>query len=267
MRRRAPFQAAFTARAIALAVVVGVGGALVGGVPGTAPDVAAASRPFRIDLARSGDFVAQKNFVQCVGASMQMMLNILGPKDDRTARTQVRLQNLARNLSGPTREGFERKGASVRGWSAGLNELGAGPYRLVGTTTLAEALRLAAASIRSTGKPVGLLVWAGRHAWVMSGFESTADPAVTSDFQVTRAIVMDPLYPHGSSRWGASPRPRQAVSPSTLGKQFVPRRRGTWAGAVTGTIGTATMNALAGKFVIVMPYQPIAVVRHRAVAR
>src|SRR6476620_3984033 len=108
MRRRARFHAVSAARAIALAVVVGAGGALVGAVPGTAPDVAAASRGFRMDLARSGDFVPQTNFVQCVGASMQMMLNILGPKDDRTARTQVRLQNLARNLSGPTPEGFER---------------------------------------------------------------------------------------------------------------------------------------------------------------
>ena len=130
---------------------------------------------FRVDLARPGDFVAQANFVQCVGASMQMMLNISGP-NDRTAATQRRLQGLARNLSGPTPAGFVRNGASVRGWSAGLNELGAGPYRLVGVTTIDEAMRLAATSIRTTGKPVGLLVWAGRHAWVMSGFEATADP-------------------------------------------------------------------------------------------
>jgi hypothetical protein len=248
---------------VALALLVGGGGALLGVSPAAA---AAASPGYRLDLARSGDFVAQRNFVQCVGASMQMMLNIVGPRDDRTSKTQLRLQALARTLSGPTRDGFERKGASVRGWSAGLNQLGAGPYRLVGTTTLDEALRLAAVSIRSTGKPVGLLVWAGRHAWVMSGFEATADPALTADFRVTRAIVLDPLYPYGSSRWGASPRPRQAISPATLGKQFVPRRRGTWAGAVTGTVGTATMNALAGKYVIVMPFEPITVVRHRVVA-
>jgi hypothetical protein len=194
------------------------------------------------------------------------MLNISNPGADRTSATQRRLQSLARDLSGPTRAGFERKGASVRGWSAGLNELGAGPYRLVGVTDLDEAMRLAAVSIRTTGKPVGLLVWAGRHAWVMSGFEATADPARTTNFQVTRAIVMDPLYPYGSSRWGASPKPRQAITPSTLGQQFVPRRRGTWAGAVTGTEGAATMNALAGKYVLVLPFEPIGLARHRAIA-
>jgi len=251
---------------VALALLVGVGGAVLGVSPATTPAAAAASPGYRLDLAQTGDFVAQANFVQCIGASMQMMLNIVGPRDDRSSKTQLRLQVLARNLSGPTRQGFDRKGASVRGWSAGLNQLGAGPYRLVGTTTLEEALRLAAGSIRSTRKPVGLLVWAGRHAWVMSGFEATADPAQTSDFRVTRAIVLDPLYPNGSNRWGASPRPRQAITPTTLGKQFVPRRRGTWAGAVTGTVGTATMNALAGKYVIVMPFEPIVLVRHRAVA-
>jgi hypothetical protein len=215
--------------------------------------------PYRLDLADRNDFVPQANFVQCVGASMQMMLNIMGASD-RTARTQLRLQTLARSLSGPTREGFERKGASVHGWTEALNALDVGRYRLVGTDSIQEAMRLAASSIRATGRPVGLLVWAGRHAWVMSGFQATADPRFTSEFRVTKAIVLDPLYPHGSSRWGPSPAPREAVSIATLGRQFVPRRRGAWAGALPGAAGL-TMRALAGKYVIVMPYEPVAVAR------
>jgi hypothetical protein len=238
-----------------------LGPALALGVP-AAPARAAdsVSGAFGIDLAKRSDFVAQANFVQCVGASMQMMLNIIDVQDDRTARTQRRLQSLARDLSGPTRDGFKRQGASVRGWTAGLNELDAGPYRLVGVSTLEEALRLAAGSIRETGKPVGLLVWGGRHAWVMSGFKATADPRRTSDFRVTAAVVLDPLYPYGSSRWGPSPKPREAISPTELGRQFVPRRQGTWAGAPTGIAG-ATMAALAGKYVIVMAYVPIEIAR------
>ena len=109
--------------------------------------------------------------------------------------------------------GFERQGASVRGWVGGLNQLGAGPYRLVGTTTLDEALCTSRRRrSATTGKPVGLLVWRGRHAWVMSGFRATADPLATDDFDVTAAIVMDPLYPHGSTVWGPSPKPREALS-------------------------------------------------------
>jgi hypothetical protein len=218
-----------------------------------------APKPIRIDLADPNDFVAQANFVQCVGASMQMMLNIMGASD-RTARTQARLQTLARDLSGPTRAGFKRKGASVAGWMAALNQLDARPYRFVGADTLQEALRLAARSIRETGRPVGLLVWAGRHAWVMSGFHATADPLVSDDFRVTKAIVLDPLYPYGSSRWGPSPKPREAISTAVLGRQFVPRRRGTWPGAPTGAAGM-TLAALAGKYVIVMPYTPTLVAR------
>ena len=223
-----------------------------------------AAKPYRIDLADPNDFVPQTNFVQCVGASMQMMLNIMGG-DDRTVKTQLRLQKIARDLSGPTREGFERKGASVRGWTDGLNTLDAGPYRLVGTDTIDEALRVAARSIRETGRPVGLLVWAGRHAWVMSGFEATADPRVTNSFRVTKAVVLDPLYPYGSKQWGRSPKPREAITITKLGEQFVPRRRGTWAGAPTGASG-ATMRALAGKYVIVVGFTPVTIARNRHVA-
>lgn len=261
--------------ALFLAVALGTAPAAAAGAHAAPPDqttpaaASATTKPVRIDLAEPTDFVAQTNFVQCVGASIQIMLNIMDARDDgddRSARTQRRLQKLARDLSGPTRPGFTRQGASVRGWSGGLNELGAGPYRLVGADTIEQALRLAAKAISSTGKPVGLLVWSGRHAWVMSGFHATADPRVTDDFEVTRAIILDPLYPYGSSTWGRSPKPREALTPSLLGRQFVPRRRGTWAGAAIGSPTTATLSAFTGKYVLVLPYVPTRIVRDRAIA-
>ena len=39
--------------------------------------------------------------------------------------------------------------------------------------------------IRLTNRPVGLMTWRGAHSWVMSGFNATADPAVTDKFTVT----------------------------------------------------------------------------------
>jgi hypothetical protein len=114
-------------------------------------------------------------------------------------------------------------GANPTGWTAVLNELGVGPYELVSIPTLDEALTTAAEAIRATKRPVGLVMWRGRHAWVMSGFESTADPRSSDDFDVTGIRVLDPLYPNGSSVWGPSPRPNSLVSPATLGKQFVVR--------------------------------------------
>jgi hypothetical protein len=231
-----------------------VGGMLALQVVLLLPTAATADSSFRMDVARKGDYVAQTNFVQCVGASMQMMLNMIEPRDDRTAKTQLRLQKLARSLSGPSRDGQERQGASVRGWTAGLNMLDAGPYQLVGTDTLEEALRTAAKAISETGRPVGLLVWRGRHAWVMSGFTATADPRLTDAFRVTGAVILDPLYPHGSKVWGPSPKPRETLTPKEVGRQFVPRRQGNWP---TGTTPSpwSILSTLGGKYVLVLPYE------------
>src|SRR4051794_41593657 len=147
MPRHIPRLPRLTARLV-LATLLGLQLVAVAPAP-----VGAADKGFRLDLAGKGDFVAQTNFVQCVGASMQMMLNIIGPRDDRTARTQLRLQDIARDLSGPTREGFARQGASVRGWAAGLNQLAAGPYRLVGTAAIDGGPRAPAPAVPSKKPP------------------------------------------------------------------------------------------------------------------
>jgi hypothetical protein len=212
-------------------------------LPVSAGPTTAATRAYTVDLGGRSDFVAQTNFVQCVGASMQMMLNMIDPGADRTAATQLRLQRLARQLSGHRLDGRERQGASVRGWAGGLNQLGAGPYRLLGTTTIDEAMLAAAQAMRRTGKPVGLLMWRGRHAWVMSGFRATGDP-LGQEARITAAIVEDPLYPHGSSVWGPSPKPGAALTVDELGRQFVPRRMSNRFG-----------SALSGKYVLVLPYE------------
>jgi hypothetical protein len=239
-----------------------------GSPPGPAPQAAraAAAKPFTLNLYGRGDFVAQTNFVQCVGASMQMMLNMIRAEDDRTAAMQLDLQNLARSMSGQRPDGMTRKGASIRGWTAGLNTLGAGPYRTVGSADIQAALKLAARAMRETDRPVGLLMWRGRHAWVMSGFTATADPRLTDDFEVTAAIVLDPLYPYGSRTWGPSPKPGQSLSVADLGRQFVPRGYrsslpggGTEASPTAGPYGAsdtfqAWSQGLSGKYVIVMPY-------------
>jgi hypothetical protein len=210
----------------------------------TAPETTAAtSKAYRLDLGAHSDYVAQTNLVQCVGASMQMMLNMMDRGADRSAATQLRLQRLARTWSGRRRDGNERQGASVRGWAAGLSLLGAGPYKVVGYETINEALLSAAQAMRKTGKPVGLLMWRGRHAWVMSGFRATRDPLIDGA-RVTAAIVEDPLYPHGgSTAWGRSPAPGSTLSVAQLGRQFVPRRR------------SSTNTRLSGKYVLVLPFE------------
>ncbi len=220
-------------------------------LPGVLPGEALGARPFRMNLGEQKDFVPQTNFVQCVGASIQMMLNIMEPGADRSAATQGQIQDLARAWSGPRPDGTTRKGASVRGWAAGLVIRGGGPYRIVGVDSLQEAMQVAALAIRRYHRPVGLLMWQGRHAWVMSGFEATADPASGDAFTVTKAMILDPLHPHGSKAWGASPRPGAATSVSVVGRQFVQRRTGGPWNALPGTAH------LAGKYVLVIPVGPV----------
>ena len=205
--------------AAVLAGVLGLGGA---GAPVHRVEAAAG---YTLELSQPGDFVRQTNLVQCVGASMQMMINLMAPRNDATAATQLRLWRLARSL-GPLRPaGLRRgKGASPQGWARGLTLLGYGPYAAVGFPTLAAATRAAARAIRVTGKPVGILVWAGRHAWVMTGFRATADPLTTNAFRVTHLTVMDPLYPLDSTIWGASHPPGTRLSTAAFGRSFVPRR-------------------------------------------
>jgi hypothetical protein len=123
-------------------------------------------------------------------------------------------------------------GANPLGWAAVLNEIGIGPYELVSVPAYGEALRTAAAAIHGTGRPVGLVMWSGRHAWVMSGFESMGDPAIHPDFTVTGVRVLDPLYPHGSATWGPSPEPNSLLSPEQLAAQFVTREPRRWSGAL-----------------------------------
>jgi hypothetical protein len=187
--------------------------------PTSPPQIAQGDpEPFAMNLADKDDFVAQHTFEWCVGASLQMAWN-MSTDDRRSSKTdQGKLWAMARDRS------FSPfGGANPRGWTATLNDLGIGPYELVSLPTFEAALGTAAEAIRATDRPVGLVMWRGRHAWVMSGFESTADPRDFDAFDVTGIRVHDPLYPHGSVAWGKSPKPNSLVSPETLAKQFVLR--------------------------------------------
>jgi hypothetical protein len=176
---------------------------------------------FAMNLARRADFVAQYTFEWCVGASLQMAINMSTDESRTSRRDQQRLWEMARD-----RSSSPFGGANPIGWVATLNELGIGPYRLVSLPSFDDAVATAASALRETRRPVGLVMWRGRHAWVMSGFEATADPRHFDDFAVERVRVHDPLYPHGSAIWGKSPRPNSLISLDTLAKQYVIRDRG-----------------------------------------
>jgi hypothetical protein len=177
-----------------------------------------AIEPYAINLYRRGDYVAQYTFEWCVGASIQMTLAMTGQSEDMSRRRQQALWEMARD-----RSSSPFGGANPRGWVAALNELGAGPYQLVSEPDLEAAVRRAALALAETRRPVGLVMWRGRHAWVMSGFESIGDPRVHAGFTVSGVRVLDPLHPHGSRVWGRSPAPNSLLTLDQLGRQFVAR--------------------------------------------
>ena len=158
-----------------------------------APGVAAAKSTFHMDLYRTGVFVTQYRWTWCVGASSQMMLNIIQGTSNKALSRQKTLVKYAM-----AHDGFpnsNKGGSDATGWAHALNHYGGGGYQVAMSTSYAQAVERAAKRMRSTGKPVGLLVMGGRHAWVLAGFDATADPASSSSFSVTHVYVLGPLYP------------------------------------------------------------------------
>lgn len=175
-----------------------------------------------MNLYGKGDFVSQATKDQCVSAAMQIMLNVVGPKNDRTKTTQARLAKLAKQLS-DARDG----GTEPLGWARGLERRGAGAYEVAVEKTMVRAVRRAVEALRATGRPVGLLVWRGAHSWVLHGFSATRDPAYFDDYEITGLWVSDPWYPRVSSIWGASRKPNQKITVKQLREDYLKWRRPT----------------------------------------
>jgi len=190
-----------------------------------------------MNLYRNGDFVSELTPVQCVSAAMQIMLNVVGPKNDRTTRTQTALAKLAKSLSDAPYGGTE-----PLGWARGLQRRGAGHYPVVVEATLIKAVRRRVAAIRATRRPVGLLVWRGAHSWVLHGFETTADPAGSDSWSVSRIYVSDPWYPRLSRIWGRSRGPNARITPKQLTEDYLPWKR-----------PTGRYPGMDGKYVLVIP--------------
>jgi hypothetical protein len=183
----------------------------------------AEARPFAMNLYHRGDFATQVTKTYCVPGAMQTMMNVIDKGATRASRArQDRLYRLARRLSTDRLRGA---GAEPEGWARGLERLGYGGYEVVETKTRAGAIRVAARAIRETGRPAGLLVWRGAHAWVMTGFRATADPADHRDFRVTHVRIVDVWYPRVSSIWGASVRPNTLVRVGKLREDYLRWRR------------------------------------------
>jgi hypothetical protein len=164
-------------------------------------------------------FATQYTDYSCVGATIQIMLNLIHDRADRSRRRQFEYLDYAQQQS---RYPITDLGADPEGWARAMVHYGGGrDYGWSTDLTIQAALYTAARQMRQTGKPVGLLVHFGRHAWVMTGFESDRDPGQTDDFTVTAAEVVGPLWPHGTLNGRSfDPGPRTWMNVRTLSRRF-----------------------------------------------
>jgi hypothetical protein len=162
-----------------------------------------------INLYRSDAWVRQYTSTWCTAAAVQMMVNLVTGSSDRSYDRQlsiIRYEQAHDSLRRST-------GSDPEGWAAALRYFGAGStYGWATYGTMTNALSAAAERMRLTNRPVGLLVWSGRHAWVMHGFRATADPAGPAPFSVTDVYVSGPLA-------GSDPR-NARLSTSALAGSF-----------------------------------------------
>jgi hypothetical protein len=182
---------------------------------------------------RAGAFVTQKTDQWCVGASSQMMLNLINGTNDTSYAGQAALMAYARaHEIQPSSE----PGADPRGWANALTHAGAGAYKDQSFSSMDAALAYAAKRILLTGKPVGLTVGLGSHAWVMTGFAANHDPRVTSNYLVSSVDVSGPLYPMQIAKLGYFDlKPDTQLSRAQLAQVFLPYREAgglhSWLGA------------------------------------
>jgi hypothetical protein len=95
-------------------------------------------------------------------------------------------------------------------------------YTLYTSRSFDSALRSAVTNLRQTGLPVAITVEHGNHAWIITGFTASADPARTTDFTVTSINVVGPLWGLQSRTYGYDMKPDTKLTPKQLAGFFTP---------------------------------------------
>ena len=171
----------------------------------------------------------------CTAANVQIMRNIVHRQRDHTAASQSHYFYWMRyhdRYAIPVSDGVD-----PQGWREGLRQWVDGRYSIMTGAGFTTMLKAAVKSIRVTGRPVGLLVARGGHAWILHGFRATADPARTDAFTVTSVRVTGPLWGRQNSSFGYDMRPDTKLTPTQLKRFWTPWHYGPirmiWEGRYT----------------------------------
>ena len=158
---------------------------------GLLPSAVAAS-VYSVDVYFSAGYEAQVDGRTCVAASVAMMENFIARRDLHLSQYAILRYAQPRDALNDLRQ----RGSDALGWSRAATRFST----VTGRTTRYDwkayssklgALKAAALAIATTRKPVGLVVWNGRHAVVMTGFQATADPR-RGAFTLLSVMISDP---------------------------------------------------------------------------
>ncbi len=192
-----------------LAVLLAIIAVSVTAVPSAAENVLPRWRG-SIDLDRAGAFSTQKTWYWCTPATVQIIRNIVDHKTNHGKAQQRRYFSYMRahdRYAIPVRDGVD-----PAGWAAGLRRYVDRRYRLVSSRSFKTALRSAVRNLRLTNMPVAITVAHGNHAWVLTGFSATADPATTHHFRVKSVRVSGPLWGLQSRSYGYDMHPDKKLT-------------------------------------------------------
>jgi len=151
-----------------------------------------AATGFSMDLYFRAGYERQVDGRTCTAASTAMMVNFIARRDLRmNQRTVLRYAQARDALNNRT-----QRGSDPLGWSRAATYYSrysgkATTFRWEAFASKTAALNRAAILMARTRRPVGLVVWGGRHAVVMTGFKATSDPRKGS-FRLTAVWISDP---------------------------------------------------------------------------
>jgi len=157
-----------------------------------APAVAISEWTGGVNLYRNGVFTTQSSWLYCTAADIQIIKNMIEGTEDHSSAAQTTYFDWMR-----TKNRYDlplSAGVDPAGWTAGMRHFVDDRYRLVSSDSFGYSLQLAVTRMRVTNMPVALAVAHGNHGWVLNGFTASADPAVTTDFEITGVSVTGPLW-------------------------------------------------------------------------
>jgi hypothetical protein len=173
----------------------------------------------QFDLYRPGSFASQQTYQWCIPASAQMMLNLLlGSSAPSGPAVQSNLLAVAQTHDGLDAAVFP--GTNATGWVAALARYSSARYETRTLSSFAAAVSLVARRMAQTGRPAGIIVWGGKHAWVVTGFESATNPATDAKARITALRVSGPLWPRPLENALYDPAPDTRLSVAALSARF-----------------------------------------------